>query len=388
VAGGWFVWSRPNEDPDAVWRRAEDDFLAGRRDEAARGLAKLARLRPPAGVDLMLRAQLAMAADRNEEALADLDRVQDGDSMAPQARLVAGQLQLRRGRARAAEKYLLDAVRLDPGLVQAHRELIYIYGMQLRRGELNREFLALSKLTPLTYDNVFHWCLTRNAVWDPKPVIDELSEYLANDEGDRWSRVALAENLRKAGRRTEAAKTLEPLPDSDPEARAVRVRLALDRGDDEAAEQLLAGGPEDHPELARLRGRFALAHHEGPAAVRHFRAAYAAEPDHRDTMFGLGQSLEMVGRHDEAAPFLTAARDYDALGTLVQRATTKEGRSAPSLLRALGAACEKIHRFPEARAWYHLAIESNPLDTDSQKALYRLNEASPAGSRPEPTPGG
>jgi hypothetical protein len=44
------------------------------------------------------------------------------------------------------------------------------------------------------------------------------------------------------------------------------------------------------------------------------------------------------------------------------------------LLRALGAACEKIHRLPEARAWYRLAIDANPLDTEAQKALFRLQK--------------
>ena len=41
-------------------------------------------------------------------------------------------------------------------------------------------------------------------------------------------------------------------------------------------------------------------------------------------------------------------------------------------MRALGAACEAVRRLPEARAWYNLAVQTNPLDEAAQKALYRL----------------
>ena len=41
-------------------------------------------------------------------------------------------------------------------------------------------------------------------------------------------------------------------------------------------------------------------------------------------------------------------------------------------MRALGAACEAVRRLPEARAWYNLAVQTDPLDAAAQKALYRL----------------
>jgi Flp pilus assembly protein TadD len=201
----------------------------------------------------------------------------------------------------------------------------------------------------------------------------ELSEYIANDPFDRWSRIALGDSLRRIGRFTDAEKTLAPLPASDPDARALRARIALDRGDDDSALALLAEGPENHAELARLRGRFALARRDWPGAVKQFRAAYAAEPDNRDAVFGLGQALSLIGDSAAAAPFVTLARDFDALGTLMQRASSKEGRTDPQLMRGLGGACEKIRRPAEARAWYRLAIQANPLDQDAQKALFRLD---------------
>jgi len=375
--GGWAWRSRSVAavDLDTVWQQAEADFTAGRYDVAEAGLARLARLRRPTPIDRLLMAQVALRRDRPDEALADLNLVPEGHPMAARARLLAGQVELRRRRMRRAEVSLREALRLDPTLVQAHRELIYIYGVLLRRVELNAQFRALSAVAPLTYDNAFHWCLTRNSVWEPKELVELLRPCLDADPDDRGVRLALADSLRQVGKRDEADKALSPLPASDPEARASRVRLALDRGDDLGAESLLKDGPEDNAELARLRGRLALAHRDGPAAVRHFRAAYAAEPDHRDTVFGLGQALAMVGDDAAAAPFVAAARHYDALGTLMQRAATAAGRSDPDLMRALGDACETLRRVPEARAWYALAINANPLDAEAQKALYRLNAA-------------
>jgi Flp pilus assembly protein TadD len=56
----------------------------------------------------------------------------------------------------------------------------------------------------------------------------------------------------------------------------------------------------------------------------------------------------------------------------MQRAALAEARKDPKLLRALGAACGAVHRLPEARAWFKLAIALDPLDNEAQQALFRL----------------
>ena len=77
-------------------------------------------------------ARLAMATGRTNEALVNLAHVTDDHPAAAQARLWEGQLELRRQRARAAESSLRRAIAIDPGLVAARRELVYLYGMQRR----------------------------------------------------------------------------------------------------------------------------------------------------------------------------------------------------------------------------------------------------------------
>ena len=90
---------------------------------------------------------------------------------------------------------------------------------------------------------------------------------------------------------------------------------------------------------------------------------------------------EAKAANDQAAAAVRdEARNHDLFGTLILRAAIPSNRNDPKLLRQLGAACEAIHRLPEARAWYKLAISADPLDSESQKALYWLTH--PTESRP------
>jgi tetratricopeptide (TPR) repeat protein len=368
----WWLWiERGPSDPNALWRQADADADVGRYDRVEAALARLGRLRSPTPDDWYLRAKLAMAQERTDEAVSDLAKIPDAAPLGGMARLRTGQIELRRDRWRHAETALRAASALDPRLVQAHRELIFLYSMQSRRAELGDQFRALSDLTALTFDDLFRWCLTRNTQWEPREIIAAMTRCVRADPADRWSRLALAAALRRVGRIDDAASALEPLPESDAEARMLRAEIALDRGDDRAAAALLAGGPEDHPGLARLRGRTALARHDGPAALDHYRIAAAADRDDRDTLFGLAAALVLTGNEAEAAPLLAAARAHDHLSALIQRAAGTAGRDNLDLLRSLGAACEAVGHNPEARAWYGLALEKDPFDPEARRGLER-----------------
>ena len=183
--GAWGAWNREGAHPDRIRREIEADVRSGRYGLAA---ASLARLRNPSSRDYILKARVATALSHPDEALADLAKIPNSDSAAPQARLLAGQIELRRDRIRLAEVSLLAALKLDPTLVQAHRQLVYIDGMLLRRRQLNEHFQALEQLTPMTFDDVFSWCLTRNTVWEPHERVEDLRRFVAADPADRWSR--------------------------------------------------------------------------------------------------------------------------------------------------------------------------------------------------------
>jgi predicted Zn-dependent protease len=248
--------------------------------------------------------------------------------------------------------------------------------MQLRRAELGAQFRALAELGPLTLTDAFVWTLTRGCTWDPAETVTTLGRYVHADPGDRWSRLGLAESLRQLSRAGEAEQVLSALPENDPEARAARVRMALDRGDIAAVESLLSAGPADHRALALLRGRMALLQNDGPAAVAYLRAAQAAAPDDRDVQFYLGRALRQTGDAAAAEPLLRAAEKQDDLATLVGRVAMEPGRSDPKLYVRLGAACEAARRLPEAMAWYKLAFGRDPVNPEVRSALARLSRQS------------
>jgi tetratricopeptide (TPR) repeat protein len=384
VLGGWRYWANRTAapTPDAIWERARTDLQVGRYDQVEAALLRLGQLRRPTPLDSFLRAQLALARDQSDEALAHLKKVPDDHYMAARARLLAGQIERKRDRLRFAEQALLDAVRLDPSLVQAHRELIYIYGMYLRRPEINREFSALQNLTGLKYEDAYHWTSLLNNSWEPGDVVGDLMRFLAADASDRWSRLALAGILRRMGLHGQADSILSVLPEADREANAIRAQIALDQQDTVRADKLLASGRADDPDLARLRGRRALAARDAKTAVKYFRIAYAADPSDHETLFGVCTALELLGSLTEAKPIREAARTLDRLNTLLQRAAAGEVKQNPALMRELGSACAALRRDGEARAWFEVAIARNPLDSEAQRALFRLKPQAENHSRP------
>src|SRR5262249_7471654 len=156
--------------------------------------------------------------------------------------------------------------------------------------------------------------------------------FLAADPSDRRSRLALADELRKVNRTEEAQEAqqlLTALPADDPQARAVRANLALDRGDLTAARAILTEGPDGDPDLAPRRGRLALAGRDASAAVREFQVSLAARPGQRDILFGLGRALRMAGDDRAAEPFLKAAADVDAVQLLMKKLYSTAASSDP-----------------------------------------------------------
>ncbi|WZP00886.1 tetratricopeptide repeat protein [Isosphaeraceae bacterium EP7] len=380
LAAGAIAWRRGAEDPEHLAMQALADFKAGRHGQAEAALARLGRMRPPTVLDRMLRAQVALTKDLYAEALVELRQVPDDHPATSQAKFQQGQIELKLHHLRAAEEALLAALKLDPNLVQAHRSLIYIYGMQRRRPELHARFLALSKLTPLGVSDVTRWCITCDESWvTPESEVD-LARFVKADPGDRFSRLALAARLRLAGRLDESEAALAPLPATDPEAQLLRAQIGQERGVGQGLEASIAGIPDGRLDLERFRGRAAMFRHDAKAAVRHFRAAHEADPHDQEALGGLARALTMSGDPAAAQPYLAAMRRYAELSKLLQEADSSTGPKPPDLMLRLGKACEAVQKLEEARAWYRLAIERDPLDSEAQKGLFRLGPAAPTAT--------
>lgn len=369
--------------PDVLRERAITEWRAGRLDQAEGTLAELSAVRPLTVPERLLRAQVARDRGRLDEAVAALGEPPESVPPEEVATLEAtrGTLEVLRHNFRAAEAALGRALAVNPGQAEAVRELINIQAAQGRLDEADASFRALSKLpnAPLTFADLHLWTLGRREDLGPAELAEALRKALANDPGDRDSRLALAENLRRLGSLDEAEAVLAPLDDRDLAALACRARVAIDRGEPDAAQSLVARAPVDGapPAIARLRGRLALGRGDAEAAALAYRAALTAAPDDRDAFFGLSRALLMAGDADAARPHAQAAEARDRLDWLIQNARPPERRVDPVVLRSIAEACLELGRRDQARAWFRLALAHAPGDADLQRALFRLDADGP-----------
>jgi tetratricopeptide (TPR) repeat protein len=374
------------EDPADLEYRAQVNAAGGRLEDAEANLARLARSRPLTVPTRLLRAQVARDRGRLDEALAALDGPREPKRGYEAALLAArrGMLEMERRRFRAAEAQLTRAPDLDPNQAEPRRKLIDLYALQGRPADIATQARALAEAGTLDFFTLYAWTLGQREGLDPAERAGWLEGALANDPEDRTSRLALADCLRGLGRLDQADAALDPLPGTDPEARATRARILLDRGDAGGAEALLESGPgtPDHPALSRLRGQLALMRGDVPAAVRDFRLAVEARPDDRDARFGLGQALSLAGEPEAARPHLQAARDHDRLGWLVRGARPRNRRNDPATLREIGAACLALGRRDLALAWYRLGLSIAPDNAELRAAISRVEAGPPSATAP------
>ncbi len=382
LAGAVFLYrGLVPEDPNRLWQLAQADLQAGRIAQARSRLLRLETLRPRTTLDWLLRAQLASAQGRDEEALDALGHVASDHPLAAEAALLAGRIERTRRRLSRAEAAFRVALARDPRLIAAHKELIYIFGIQLRRREIDEEFKALSRLTSLTHHDLFTWGLTHFTDWEPG-VAKDLEEFIQADPDDRYSRLALAALLfDRPEMESRVEKILDSLPRSDPDAQALRVEVKLSHGQLDEAISLLDGASEHHPHLARLRGRIAMMKGDRQAAIRHFQSALSGEPHDRVCLSELGKALVLLGDKKGAEDYLARAKRLDNVYNLINRVSKPNQENRSTDLAELGRACEAAGLSDEARGWYSLAIVRNPLDSDAQRGLHRLRTvAVPVGT--------
>ncbi len=371
------VPARARPDPDLLWDQAQAALRSGKPADALAKLVRIRRLRAPTTFDWMLTAQISLANGHTDDALAALGRIPESDPLASQALLLTGRIERQRNRIRAAEAAFKKAVARDPGLIEPHKELIYIYGVQLRRRELDAEFKALGRLTNLTHHDLFTWSITHFTGWRPD-IAQDLERFIQADPDDRFSRLALGFLLfDEPEMESKVERILEPLPRSDPDATALRIELKLTHGHIGDAITMLAGAPCRHPHLARLRGRVALMQGDHAAAVQHFEDALSKEPYERVSLAELGKALVLGGDSATAQAYLTRARRLDEVYNLINRVNKPNQENQVPDLTRIGRACEAAGLSAEARGWYLLAINRQPLDSEAQQALHRLRDVTP-----------
>jgi tetratricopeptide (TPR) repeat protein len=380
VGATWFVF-RGRTDPDSLWADAERAFLAGQWDRASKLLQQLERLRPSTGLDWLLEAQLASAQGHFANAFSALAQISDSHAIAPQAHLMAGRLHRQLNCLRKAEASFRQALKIKPDLIDAHKEMIYILGIQSRRREVDAEFHELARLTQLTHHDLFTWALTHFTEWNPD-IVDDLDRFIRADPDDRYSRLAVVELLLE---RPEAESYIEqilaPLPHTDPDAIALRINLALNLGKIEEAEALLVSAPANHPRISRIRGEMALRHHEFDGAIKHFQNALSAEPYDRVSPMQLAQAFQLKGDKASADAYVDRVKRLNRVYNLIVRVRSPKRENEITDLAELGKACEEAGLNEEASGWYILAITIDALDASAQQGLSRIGRSIVGSSR-------
>jgi len=265
-------------------------------------------------------------------------------------------------------------MKLDDSLIDPRRQLIYIYGMQLRRHEMHQQFEAIAKRSALTPKEIYVWCLVRDlAWWEATELVPILNKAVAADPGDDRSRVALAESLHRDSATVKALELLEAAPAVSPYVRVKQLEILLDRDGPEAIRADLARFEPGDPLVATLRGRLALLDGDGSEAVRCFEIARRAEPDRRQVVADLGRALALVGQKEQAKALTDRAGKIDTLNNLLLKMESTADASSADQWRNLAKTCEAAGRLPEARAWYGLILRKSPLDEEAQSAIFRID---------------
>jgi tetratricopeptide (TPR) repeat protein len=373
LAGGaaWLGF-RARIDPDRLWADAEGAFLAGQHERARASLKQLECLRKRTALDWTLDAQLAMAEGRFADAFSALAQVGDAHPIAPQAHLLAGRLHRQLRAIRRAESEFRRALELKPALIDAHKELIYILGIQSRRRELDAEFHHLARLTRLGPHDLMTWALSHFTRWNPDIVAD-LDGFIQADPADRYSRLAVVELLLERPEvESYIEKILAPLPSTDPDALALRINLAFNLGRFTEAETLLDQAPLAHPRISRMRGELALRRHDLESAIEHFRAALSAEPYDRVAPMQLAQALQLKGDKPAADLYLERVKRLNRVYDAINQMRSPNRKEHVTDLAGLASVFEEAGLDAEAAAWYALAIATDPLDHAAQEGLSRM----------------
>ncbi|MBW3596180.1 MAG: VCBS repeat-containing protein [Planctomycetes bacterium] len=374
ILGGY--WLKP--DPPVDLREAE---AALARKDYVEALAvcerKLAQA-PDSSRALVIAGEAATRLQLFRAALDYYSRVPDASPDAATARWAAGEVLAHVGRASQAEAALRDALQLDPTLEPARERLALLLATLGRRWESRPQFLQLIRADQITLERLL--LLGNNAkVLDRR---SELERYLAAQPDDLLPNLGLARLDLQQGDPVSARKLLVGLLEQRPEFVEAHVQLGealLLIAPEELPQwrERLPADAEAHPGAWFVQGRWAAAMQQPQAAARCHWEAARRDPNHVAAHFQLAQSLERLGRGEEAAPIAARAE-------LLQKfaATLESIYESPQHLRPQREAAElaaQLGRYWEAQGWYALLLTSAPQDQDARsRAMQIHSQLSPA----------
>jgi len=282
-----------------------------------------------------------------------------------------GKLRQEEARARGNDPALLEqalsmfqqAIRIEPGISQAHNNLGTLLVTMGRDEEALAEFREALKLKPSDPEVHQNMSLALERLGRTDEAAAEAQASLRLRPDQAAAHLTLADALQSQGRLDEAireyAAALQLTPDDAEAHNNYGSALAKAGRLDEAMaefQQAARLNPRAFRALNNL-GSAELQRGRADDAVSHFRAAIAIQPDFAPAQRNLGNALDAMGRHDEAVEALRAAIKYEP--------------DSAETHNDLGIALAELGRFREAVVEFREAVRLKPDFADARANLAR-----------------
>lgn len=366
--------------------RAQIAASNGRWQAAEVELNALLTMDPESDGGWLMLGDVQFRQGRVTEAIQSVARVPSGSSNGAAARQLEGTLLLIAGRGSESERVLKECLYLDPRSIEARRRLVFLYGIELRRNDLQRILWELHALGAAETSDLVLLSGSSFIVWNAAEIVGTVQKFVAADPNDIAARVAVGRYLRRQSDLDEARRILEQacrLGPRDPDPLAALIECLIDRNEMNDADRVLERLPADwdqDPRFAFFRGRVHEQFDRTDEAIQFYHRAAQLDPDHREANYRLGQLLLQSGDGSEAARHLERARMLSErevlLGTLMD--TRERAHYAPVVARLeVELGHERL-----ARAWFEEAVRLNPYDEAlrSEAAGFARRVASASGS--------
>jgi tetratricopeptide (TPR) repeat protein len=396
LASGTLVWTaRVTRSSQAAAHMAQARMAIdqGNWASAVYELRRAVKLDPKSDVAWLMLADSAFRAGHLPEALASVQRVPSQSANGAVARLLEGTLLVSAGQASRAEAALNESLSLDAASIDVRRRLVFLYGVQLRREELQRVLWELHDRGATQTTDLVLLSGSSFIVWNAREILPMIERFAATDPRHVPVRIALGYYRRKQNDLDGARRDLIEACRLAPQDRAARVALVeclIDRDEiSEAARHMqdLPGAWWTDARLHYLQARLAERLGQPAQALDSYRAAVTTDPDHRESLYRLGQLLLEAGHGDAAKPHLDRAQKLAdreiLLGTLADR--REPARYAVQVARLE----HELGHDRLAVAWYRESVRLNPHDADlaaeaAEFAARQNMRSKPSSFRPKP----
>lgn len=336
----------------------------------------------PEDVDLLFRrAEYADQAGDSESAASILKALPDSAPQASRARYLEGLVHRNAYRLDSAEHAFREALRIDPRMLDAHRALVGLLGVERRRADQLQALQAWVKSGYGTIEPLR--LLGQSVVVIPPGTLDKstdegaiLEKALKAESESRHIRPALARFLRNRGESNRAADTLKDWLIRNPDDMPASIELFLtyvESGEDDQAEGIAKEIPKpgaDFPEYWMTLGDHQRNLGRWSEAAKSYRKAIALDPRHPETYYRLAECLRASGDTAEATEML---KKHEAIRKLAETvAAVDPARPSMQALMAAANATAALQRPFEARAWATEALRIERDNVEARAIVSRL----------------